>query len=100
MKNHTESFIPLHDNVLVKKIKRETSPIKAVRGSDPELELSFGKVITLGEYGKLTETGATIPTTIEEGQTIVFNEMRGQEILINDEEFIILKNDWILGILQ
>lgn len=92
-----ESFIPLHDNVLVKQWP-EVDSGKTVRpDDDPSKELFRGVVEEVPEYGKLTQTGATVPSSIKMGDMIIFNKLRGQEVQINGEEFIIIKEDWILG---
>jgi chaperonin GroES len=89
-------FTPIHDNVLVKKTKMPESESKAVRPNSSEDQLACGIIRAIGDYGKLTSTGLEMPSLVEVGDTIIFNELRGQNVFLGGEELIVIKEDWIL----
>jgi chaperonin GroES len=58
-----------------------------------------GKVIAVGS-GKILENGQTLKPCVRKGDRILFGKYSGTEVKLDDEEYLILREDEILGILQ
>jgi chaperonin GroES len=58
-----------------------------------------GKVIATGK-GKVKEDGAVIPLDVKEGDTILFGKYSGQEIKLDGEEYLILREDEVLAVIE
>ncbi len=94
------SIKPLHDRVL---IKRLDDPEEEIRGGivipDTAKEKpQEGEVVAVGE-GKVLESGEKVKMSVKEGDRILFGKYSGTEVKIDDEEFLIMREDEILGIL-
>ena len=91
---------PLHDRILVKRVEEEEVRRGGIIIPDTAKEKpQEGKVIAVGA-GKVTEEGKKIPLDVKAGDRILFGKYSGSEIKIEDEEFLILKEDDVLGILD
>ena len=91
---------PLHDRVL---IKRLDNPEEEIRGGIviPETakeKPQEGEVVAVGE-GKILESGEKVKMSVKEGDRILFGKYSGTEVKIDDEEYMIMREDEILGIL-
>ncbi|MBA7533420.1 10 kDa chaperonin 5 [subsurface metagenome] len=58
-----------------------------------------GKVIAVGK-GKITEQGKTLPLDVKVGDRILFGKYSGNEIKIDDEDYLIVREEDILGIIE
>jgi chaperonin GroES len=85
-------FSPLHDRILVRRVEEAST----TRGGIiiPE----EGEVISTGK-GRTNDEGKTFPLAVHEGDRILFGKYSGTEIKIDGEDFIIMKEDEVLGIL-
>ena len=96
----TTSFIPLHDRMLVRRIEERES----VRGgiiipeSAKEKPLE-GEVIAVGK-GKSNDEGKVFPLDVKAGNRILFGKYSGTEIKIDGEEFLIVREEEVLGIVK
>ena len=91
---------PLHDRVLVKRLD---SPEEDIRGGIviPETakeKPQEGEVIAVGD-GKVADSGQVIPMAVNPGDRILFGKYSGSEVKIEDEEYMIMREDEVLGIL-
>ena len=91
-------FKPLSDRILVKRIE----PEEEVRGGlvipDTAKEKpQEGKVIAVGD-GKVLDNGEKVKMAVKVGQQILFGKFSGTEVNIDDEEYLILREDDVLGI--
>src|SRR3989440_6080616 len=89
---------PLHDRVLIKRIEEQ----ETVRGGIiiPDLakkKPQEGEVVAVGT-GKRLEDGKVIPLGVKEGDRVLFGKYSGTEIKIDDNEYLILREDEVLGI--
>ena len=88
---------PLHDRVLIKRIEEKESIKGGIIIPDTAKEKpQEGEVIAVGA-GKLNEKGDRIPLDVKAGDRILFGKYSGNDIKIDDEEFMILKEDEILA---
>src|SRR6202161_3158150 len=87
---------PLHDRVLIKRIEEKETVKGGIIIPDTAKEKpQEGEVIAVGA-GKI-EKGERIPLDVKAGDRVLFGKYSGTEIRIDDEEFLILKEDEILA---
>ena len=91
---------PLHDRVLVKRLEEQDEKHGSIIIPDSAKEKpQEGKVIAAGT-GRVTEDGKTLPLVVKAGDRILFGKYSGSEVKINGEEYLILREEDILGILD
>ncbi len=91
---------PLHDRVLVKRLDEGETKIGGIIVPDTAKEKpQQGKVIAAGN-GKLLENGQRAPIEVKAGDRILFGKYSGSEIKIEGEEYLIVREDEILGVLD
>ncbi len=93
-------FRPLHDRLLVKRVKEEEKTKGGIIIPDTAKEKPLeGKVIAVGN-GKLLENGKTQPLDVKAGDTVLFSKYAGTEVKIDGEDLLILREEDILGIVE
>ncbi len=91
---------PLHDRILVKRVEEEEVGRGGIIIPDTAKEKpQKGKVIAVGT-GKVTEDGKRVPLDVKAGDRILFGKYSGSEVKIDDEEYLILREEDVLGILE
>lgn len=91
---------PLHDRILVKRVEEETTTKGGIIIPDSAKEKpAEGKVISVGD-GKIGEDGKRIPLDIKKGNRILFSKYGGTEVKIEGEEYLIMREDDVLGIIE
>ena len=91
---------PLHDRVLLKRIE-ETETVKGgiiIPDTAKEKPME-GQVISVGP-GKMMEDGKRSPMQVKTGDRVLFGKYAGTEIKIDDEEYIIMREEEILAVLM
>jgi chaperonin GroES len=89
---------PLHDRVLIKRIEEEETVRGGIIIPDTAKEKpQQGEVIAAGN-GKMLEDGERVPLTVKAGDRILFGKFSGAEIKIEGQEYLILREDEILGV--
>ena len=90
------NITPLHDRVLVKRLEeKETVKGGIIIPDTAQEKPQEGEVVAVGA-GKL-EKGQRVPLDVKAGDRILFGKYSGNEIKIDDEEYLILKEDEILA---
>jgi chaperonin GroES len=91
-------FRPLHDRVLVKRVDEEQKTKGGIIIPDTAKEKpQEGKVVALGT-GKVNEEGKKIDFTVKKGDRVLISKYGGTEIKIEDQNYLIMREDDILGI--
>ena len=91
---------PLHDRILVKRIEEaETTRGGIIIPDSAKDKPQEGEVIAVGK-GKSNEEGKVRPLDVKEGDRILFGKYSGTEIKIDGDEFIIMREEEVLGILS
>jgi len=91
---------PLHDRIIVKRIEEGEQKIGGIIIPDTAKEKpQQGKVIAAGT-GKVKDDGKRTPLDVKEGDTILFGKYSGQEIKIEGEEHLIMREDEVLAVLE
>ncbi|HAM54441.1 MAG TPA: co-chaperone GroES [Candidatus Rokubacteria bacterium] len=90
---------PLHDRVLVKRLEEANARHGSLFIPDTAKEKPHeGQVIAVGT-GKVTDAGKTIPLAVKAGDRILFGKYSGSEVSLDGEEYLVMKEDDVLGIL-
>ena len=93
------SIKPLHDRVLIKRLDAEEEVRGGIVIPDTAKEKpQEGEVVAVGE-GKVLESGEKVKMSVKEGDRILFGKYSGTEVKLEDEEYLIMREDEILGIL-
>jgi len=90
---------PLHDRVVVKRVEEETKTAGGIvlPGSAAE-KPSEGEVLAVGE-GKPLDNGQVRPMAVKVGDKVLFGKYSGTEVKVDGEQYIIMREDDIMGIL-
>jgi chaperonin GroES len=91
---------PLHDRILVKRIDEgETVRGGIIIPDSAKEKPQQAEVIAVGS-GKLLENGTRVPPDVKAGDRILFGKYSGAETKIEAEEYLILREDEILGVIE
>lgn len=91
---------PLQDRILVQRIEEEKTTKGGIIIPDTAKEKpAEGKVVAVGN-GKVGEDGKRITLEIKKGDRILFGKYAGTEVKIEGEEYLILREDDVLGIIE
>ena len=93
----TMTVTPLHDRVLVRRLEEKETPKGGIIIPDTAKEKpQEGEVIAVGA-GKLDEKGGRIPLDVKSGDRVLFSKYTGNDIKIDDQEYLILREEEILA---
>jgi chaperonin GroES len=91
---------PLYDRVVVKRIEEKENKIGGLFIPDSAKEKpQEGEVVAVGK-GKRLEDGKLVSLDVQKGDRILFGKYSGSEIRLDGEEYMIMREDEILGILE
>lgn len=91
---------PLHDRVIVQRIEEEEKTKGGIIIPDTAKEKpQEGKVIAVGP-GKILENGTKVTLDVKVGDKILFGKYSGTEIKIEGDEFLMMREDDILGVIE
>jgi chaperonin GroES len=91
---------PLHDRILIKRIEEKEAVKGGIIIPDTAKEKpQEGEVIAVGN-GKKNEDGNLIPLDVKAGDRILFGKYSGAEIKMDGQEFLILREEEVLGIIE
>ena len=91
---------PLHDRIVVKRIEEaETTRGGIIIPDSAKDKPQEGEVISVGK-GKSNEEGKTFPLDVKPGDRILFGKYSGTDIKIDGEDFLIMREEEVLGILE
>ena len=91
---------PLHDRILVQRLEEEEKTESGIIIPDTAKEKPvMGKVIAVGD-GRILENGQKQPLTVKEGDKILFGKYAGTEVKIKGEEYLIMREDDVLAVIE
>jgi chaperonin GroES len=91
---------PLQDRILVQRVEEETTTKGGIIIPDTAKEKpAEGKVTAVGN-GKVGEDGKRIPLEVKQGDRILFGKYSGTEVKVSGEEYLIMREDDVLGIID
>lgn len=91
---------PLHDRVVIKRLDEERTSAGGIVIPDTAAEKPIrGTVIAIGP-GKMLSDGKVIPVGVKKGETVLFGKYAGTEVKLNGQEYIVMREDDIMGIIE
>jgi len=91
---------PLHDRIIVQRIDEGEQKVGGIIIPDTAKEKpQQGKVIAVG-LGKAKDDGKRIALDVKQGDTILFGKYSGQEIKIDGNEYLIMREDEVLAVIE
>lgn len=91
---------PLHDRVLVKRLEEEEKTKGGIIIPDTAKEKPIkGEVVAVGP-GKTNDKGDKVKLSVEKGDKVLFNKYAGTEIKVDGDEFLVMREDDILAIID
>ena len=91
---------PLHDRVLIKRIEEQETVRGGIIIPDTAKEKPQEAEVVAGGSGKRNETGQVFPLEVKAGDRILFGKYSGTEIKLDGQEYLILREDEILGVIE
>jgi chaperonin GroES len=91
---------PLHDRIIVQRLEEGEQRIGGIIIPDSAKEKpQQGKVIAAGS-GKVKDDGKRVALDVKSGDLILFGKYSGQEIKLDGEEYLIMREDEVLGVIE
>ena len=91
---------PLHDRIIVQRLEEGEQRVGGIIIPDTAKEKpQQGKVVAAGK-GKAKDDGKVLPLDVKAGDTILFGKYSGQDIKIDGEEYLIMREDEVLAVLD
>ncbi|MCE5309479.1 MAG: co-chaperone GroES [Acidobacteriales bacterium] len=91
---------PLYDRIVVKRIEEKETVLGGIIIPDTAKEKpQEGEVVAVGK-GKRLEDGKLVPLDVKAGDRILFGKYSGNDIKIDGEEYLIMREDEVLGVLN
>ena len=96
----TKQLRPLHDRVVVKRVEEKEQVRGGIIIPDTAKEKpQEGEVVAVGQ-GKVLDSGVRLEMALKVGDRILFGKYSGSEIKIDGEEFLIMREDEVLGVIE
>jgi chaperonin GroES len=91
---------PLHDRIIIQRIEEGEQKVGGIIIPDTAKEKpQQGKVIAVGK-GKIEKDGRVTPLDVKAGDVVLFGKYSGQEIKIDGEEYLIMREEEVLGVIE
>lgn len=91
---------PLHDRLIVERIEETEQMVGGIIIPDTAKEKpQQGKVVAVGK-GKVKDDGTVTPLDVATGDKVLFGKYSGQEIKLDGDEYLIMREDEILGVIE
>ena len=91
---------PLHDRLLIQRLSEEEKTAGGIYIPETAKEKpQEGRVIAVGS-GKRTEDGKSLPLEVKSGDQILFSKYAGTELKLKGEEYLMIREDDVLGIIN
>ncbi|MBI2566986.1 MAG: co-chaperone GroES [Candidatus Schekmanbacteria bacterium] len=91
---------PLHDRVLIKRVEEEEQRVGSIVIPDTAREKpQQGQVIAVGS-GRIKDDGSVRPVAVKEGDRVLFGKYSGTEVKLDGGDYLILREDDILGVIN
>ena len=91
---------PLRDRIVVRRIEEGEQRIGGIIIPDTAKEKpQQGRVVAVG-HGRVTDEGKVLPLDVKAGDTILFGKYSGTEIKLDGEEYLIIREEEVLGVVE
>ena len=91
---------PLHDRIIVQRIEEGEQKVGGIIIPDTAKEKPQQGKVTAAGNGKAKDDGKRIPLDVKAGDLILFGKYSGQEIKLDGEEFLIMREDEVLAVIE
>jgi chaperonin GroES len=92
-------FRPLHDRIVIKRIEADAKSAGGIIIPDTVKEKpQQGEVVAVGPGGR-DESGKLVPIDLKAGDRVLFGKWSGTEVKIDDEDYLIMKESDVMGVL-
>ena len=93
-------FRPLHDRVLIERVEEEEKTKTGIIIPDAAREKQQrGKIVSVGK-GRVNEKGEVLKLDVKEGDVVLFEKYGGEDIKMDGKEYVILKEESIIGVVE
>jgi chaperonin GroES len=93
------NFRPLQDRVLIERVDEEVTSGGIVIPDNAKEKPSRGKVVAVG-VGKTLDSGDVLPVALKVGDVVLFGKYAGTEVKIADQDYVVMREEDIMGILD
>src|ERR1051325_4938731 len=92
---------PLHDRVIVKRIVEDKEQVRGgiIIPDTAKEKPQEGEVVAVGQ-GKVLDNGTRLEMALKPGDRILFGKYSGTEVKVEGEEFLIMREDDVLGVIE
>ena len=91
---------PLHDRVVIERLEEELMSAGGIVLPDTAKQKPVrGRVVSIGP-GKLVDNGQVIPLGVKEGDEVLFGQYSGTEVKISGQEYVVMREDDIMGVIE
>ena len=91
---------PLHDRIIIERIEEGEQKVGGIIIPDTAKEKpQQGKVIAVGK-GRIEKDGKVSPLDVKAGDTVLFGKYAGQEIKVDGNEYLIIREEEVLGVIE
>ena len=91
---------PLHDRVVIERLEEELMSAGGIVLHDSAKQKPVrGRVVSIGP-GKLVDNGQVIPLGVKEGDEVLFGQYSGTEVKISGQEYVVMREDDIMGVIE
>ena len=98
MSKHDLGVRPLHDRILVKRMAEDEKTAGGLYIPDTAKEKpQKGEIVATGK-GRITEEGKVLPLEVKAGDKVLFGKYSGTELKLNGEEYLMMREEDILGV--
>ena len=91
---------PLHDRIIVQRLDHSPDRVGAIIIPDSAKEKPQQGTVLAAGLGKADKHGKRVPLDVKAGDTILFGKYSGQEIKLEGDEFLIMREDEVLAVLE
>jgi len=91
---------PLHDRILVERVEEESKTKGGIIIPDTAKEKPAEGIIKAVGNGKIGDDGKKTPLDLKEGEKVLFGKYAGTEIKIDGKEYIVMREDDVLGVIE
>ena len=100
MANAEVNVRPLHDRILVRRMPEEEKTKGGIIIPETAKEKpQQGEIVATGS-GRLTDEGKQLPLEVKVGDKVLFNKYAGTELKLKDDEFLMMREEDVLGVFQ
>ena len=91
---------PLHDRIIFERLEEETTTAAGIIIPDSAKEKPQQGIVKAVGKGKVTEEGKVMPLDVKVGDKVLFGKYAGTEIKVDGKEFLMMREDDVLGVVE